>query len=219
MTNETPQQSLLTPRGLVAVCVLFMVACWGKFLLPAAMQYGVDYAERLVLVGMVVVFGGYRFQASALNARAVGLTVVTVVLALALFRVEQKADLLIPILGERTWGFEDIESDTFFVFDLTVGLVLVAVSEELVFRYQFMRAFPHDRVAQYGLSTALFAAIHAPQGVTGLVATGLIGLLLMALYRATRTLAAPIAAHYFVNLILFAGWLDVLSNPADWFVT
>ncbi|OEJ67351.1 hypothetical protein BEN30_09455 [Magnetovibrio blakemorei] len=185
-----------------------MVACWLKFLLPTLMQYGIDYAERVVLIGMVVVFGGFRFRRVVFSARMAVLTGLTVVLALGLFYADEQLGFVIPILGGEVWSFSDLESDSFFYFDLTVGLALVALSEELVFRYQFVRSFPNSVAAQYLLSTFAFALIHVPQGVTGVVITGLAGLLLMGLYRATGTLAAPIVAHYLIDLILFAGWIE-----------
>lgn len=216
MTIHNDKQSILSPSGLLAVCVLFMVVCWVKFLLPTLMQYGIDYAERVVLIGLVFVFGGFRFRRAPVRAWAVVLTVLTIVLALGLFYVEENLGLVIPILGDHVWAFAELESEPFFYFDLTAGLALVALSEELVFRYQFTRTFPNSVAVQYLLSTLAFALIHVPQGVTGVVVTGLIGLLLMALYRATRTLAAPVVAHFLIDLILFAGWLDAVPSPTDW---
>jgi membrane protease YdiL (CAAX protease family) len=208
MTLLNDRQPILTPSGLLAVCVLFMVACWVKFLLPTPMQYGIDYAERVVLIGMIIVFGGFRFRRVVFSARTAALTGLTIVLALGLFYADEQLGLVIPILGGQVWSFSDLESDPFFYFDLIVGLALVALSEELVFRYQFVRSFPNRVAAQYLLSTFAFALIHVPQGVTGVVVAGLAGLLLMGLYRATGALAAPIVAHYLIDLILFAGWIE-----------
>lgn len=217
MTLHNDKQPILSPSGVLVVCVLFMVVCWLKFLLPTLMQYGIDYAERVVLIGLIMVFGDFRFRHAVFRFRAVVLTGLTVVLALGLYYADNNLSLVIPILGDQIWAFSELESDPIFYFDLTIGLALVAVSEELVFRYQFVQVLPHRMAAQYLLSTFAFALIHVPQGVTGLIVAGLIGWLLMALYRTTRTLAAPIVAHFLIDLILFAGWMDVVPPFLDWF--
>ena len=101
--------------------------------------------------------------------------------------------------------FQDpkLDSPVLYWTDITFGLVLTAVSEELVFRGAFARlmarALP-GAAAMVVASAVFFALIHWSHGVTAMAVAFVAGLVLMALYRRTASLLPAMAAHYLVNL-------------------
>jgi membrane protease YdiL (CAAX protease family) len=120
-----------------------------------------------------------------------------------------------PMLARATSGelpdvsaFRSIVGDEMrLAFWLVLVWTLAAFMEELVFRGWIM-----TRVAEIGnfsrrawlaaatISSALFGAVHLYQGVSGVVATGLTGLVFACLYFATgRNLWASILAHGFMD--------------------
>jgi len=91
------------------------------------------------------------------------------------------------------------------VFDLTVGLALTAVAEELVFRRLYLDAFGArlSPLPLYVLSAAVFAAVHWSIGLGTVAGTFVVGLMLLWLTRRTGSVLPAIAAHYVINLVLF----------------
>jgi membrane protease YdiL (CAAX protease family) len=51
------------------------------------------------------------------------------------------------------------------------------------------------------LVSFLFGALHAPQGLWGMVGAGAAGIIFGALFLAEQSLLAPIVAHYLANLV------------------
>jgi uncharacterized protein len=99
--------------------------------------------------------------------------------------------------------YPKLDSAVLYWTDVTFGLALTAVSEELVFRGLFARLMAPvipGAVAMTVASAVFFALIHWSHGVTSLVVAFLAGLALMALYRRTGSLLTAMAAHYLVNL-------------------
>lgn len=96
------------------------------------------------------------------------------------------------------------------VFDLSAGLFLVALSEELIFRYLAQKAFTTSAAKQYMVATVLFGLIHAPQGPLLVIATALSGALYLWLYRRAGTLAAPVLAHFLVDFAIFSGLMNAV---------
>lgn len=110
--------------------------------------------------------------------------------------------------ADFTWP--PIESEPERLFDLTVGLLLVAITEELIFRKFARRHFdrqglrPDQIIFRSGL---LFGLIHWEQGVASVLNAWVFGALAMAAYIQTNRLWVPIVAHYIVNLLIFGGWI------------
>jgi len=96
-------------------------------------------------------------------------------------------------------------------FDLTAGLMVTAVVEELVFRaylYSFLRRLT-DRALHIILISALaFGLIHWSLGFHHVIATSVIGGIYMLLYIRTRSLPALVFAHYTVNFIEYSDVVD-----------
>jgi membrane protease YdiL (CAAX protease family) len=91
-------------------------------------------------------------------------------------------------------------------WDLTAGLVLVAISEELVFRKLLWRTLTSrgwSRIWVVLASSAVFALAHWSYGIGAAVGAFLVGVLLMLLYRSTGILTPCVLVHYLTNLFLF----------------
>ncbi|MFW5838129.1 MAG: CPBP family intramembrane glutamic endopeptidase [Desulfovibrionaceae bacterium] len=91
--------------------------------------------------------------------------------------------------------------------DLTFGLALVAVSEELLFRGAVpaaMRRLGWPPGAVMAGACALFGIIHWSNGPAAILVTGLIGALFLCSAQRTGSLVPAIIAHYVVNLLAFA---------------
>lgn len=91
--------------------------------------------------------------------------------------------------------------------DITFGLALVALSEELVFRRIAKQVL--ERLLGRGaritlISALLFAAIHWGGGLSAVLVAFVFGIAAMDLYRHDGRLWPVVAAHYFADLLVFA---------------
>ena len=103
-----------------------------------------------------------------------------------------------PAITSRTWDW----------IDLTLGLLLVGIFEELVFRgymHTFISRYTQSNVAIILISSVAFGLIHWSLGLVTIVVTSIIGAIFMIAYLKTRSLPAIMLAHFAVNFIDFAG--------------
>lgn len=117
--------------------------------------------------------------------------------------------LLEGVPGYRSLGgMPPIESPFWNWFDLTVGLLLVGVVEELVFRgatAHLAREFHLGAPLLVIVSSILFGLIHWSAGLHAIAVTALIGAIFMLFFLRFRFLPPLMAAHLLVNFIDFAG--------------
>ncbi len=112
-------------------------------------------------------------------------------------------------------GMPAIASPLVDWLDLTIGLMLVGLVEELVFRAWLAGALERHGVPGAGivaLSAVAFGLIHWSGGAQVVLVTGIIGALFMRLYLWHRSLPALALAHFGVNFVDFAGVI-----PKTWF--
>jgi membrane protease YdiL (CAAX protease family) len=91
--------------------------------------------------------------------------------------------------------------------DMTLGLALVATSEELLFRRcsrYLLRNFIGDGYLMIVTTSALFAAYHWWTGIGNIVAVFLIGCVLMLFYRWSKALWPVVITHYLIDLVTFS---------------
>ena len=83
------------------------------------------------------------------------------------------------------------------------ALLPAVLLEELLFRALLLGGFAvfAPPLVLAVIWSALFGAMHLPQGLLGIVVAALLGLLLSALFLATTSLLAPFIAHYVINLL------------------
>lgn len=92
--------------------------------------------------------------------------------------------------------------------DLTFGLLLVGIFEELVFRgylAALVRRYTQNPAIVLLASAVVFGSIHWSLGLHAVIVTGIIGLVFMVGYQLTRSLPAIMVSHFAVNFIDYAG--------------
>jgi len=104
-------------------------------------------------------------------------------------------------------GMPLIQSPLWNWIDLTLGLLMVGVFEELVFRgymHTFLTRYTNRPLIIVGISALTFGFIHWSGGFHKVIVTSAVGAVFMMLYLRTRSLPAIMAAHFAVNFITFA---------------
>ena len=109
-----------------------------------------------------------------------------------------------PALG----GMPTITSPVWNWVDLTFGLLMVGICEELVFRgflHTFISRYTENSYAIVVISSVAFGLIHWSLGLHVVLVTSTIGAVFMIAYLRTRSLPAIMLAHFAINFIDFAG--------------
>ncbi len=104
-------------------------------------------------------------------------------------------------------GMPEIESPLWDWIDLTIGLLIVGIFEELVFRgylNTFLTRYTQNPLIIIGISAVAFGFIHWSGGFHKVMVASAIGAVFMVLYLRTRSLPAIMLAHFAVNFIDFA---------------
>lgn len=104
------------------------------------------------------------------------------------------------------FSYPPIEPAGLYWFDMIFGLGLTAVTEELVYRkllWKWIRPRLSGATVAFIVPAILFALAHWSHGVGTVVSAFIAGLVLMALYRRTRSISLAIAVHYVANFIVF----------------
>jgi uncharacterized protein len=105
-------------------------------------------------------------------------------------------------------GMPPITNPTWDWIDLTLGLLLVGIVEELVFRgvmLRFLRNYTQSTFAIVIISALVFGLIHWSLGLNAVLVTTVIGAVFMIAYIRTGSLLPVMLAHFAVNFIDFAG--------------
>ncbi len=105
-------------------------------------------------------------------------------------------------------GMPAITSPVWNWVDLTFGLLMVGICEELVFRgflHAFITRYTKDWWAIIAISSGAFGLIHWSLGLHAVFITSAIGAVFMIAYLKTRSLPAIMLAHFVINFIDFAG--------------
>ncbi len=92
--------------------------------------------------------------------------------------------------------------------DLTVGLLMVGICEELVFRgfmHTFITRYTENSCAIIVISSIAFGLIHWSLGLHAVLITSTVGAVFMMAYLTTRSLPAIMLAHFVINFIDFSG--------------
>ena len=105
-------------------------------------------------------------------------------------------------------GMPEIRSSVWNRIDLSFGLLLVGVMEELVFRayaYTVIRRYTTHPAAIVAISAIAFGLIHWSMGLHAVLITAAIGAVFMVVYIQNRSAPALMLAHFAVNYIDYAG--------------
>ncbi|WP_303982803.1 CPBP family intramembrane glutamic endopeptidase [Dongia mobilis] len=172
-----------------------------------------DYAGRLLALCVLLALAAGRWclrrperlRAGLLELGLlhVGLWVGGIVL---LFHATPLDDLLIRILPQSVLGEYPRPTGWLYVVDLTLGMALVAVHEELVFRklgYHALKSVLRSELAIVIVSALIFGLYHWWRGAPGIIGATLYGLVAMPCYRLTGSIWPAIFAHFLVDYIAF----------------
>ena len=113
----------------------------------------------------------------------------------------------------RLGGMPPITNPLVDQIDLYLGLALVAVVEEVIFRGVYFtllsRYFPRRSVV-IAISALAFGLIHWSLGLSAIAHTTVIGAVFMICMWKTGSVLPTIFAHFFVNYVAFSGVLTKL---------
>jgi membrane protease YdiL (CAAX protease family) len=170
----------------------------------------VDYAARLVsLVGLAL---AYRRGLMMPSHRRAGLVVSFVVLGTLLLVQFAEQSLAYPFLRDNLQFFEfsrfpQIIDCELRAIDLSFGLFLVALSEELVFRrflFALLERWGADEMTVILTSSVAFAFIHLTSGVSVALNAFVYGALFGLAFWITRRVSICIACHYLADFYISA---------------
>jgi membrane protease YdiL (CAAX protease family) len=166
----------------------------------------VDYAARSVsLVGLALAYGTGLMIPSH---RRAGLVVSFVVLGTLLVVQFAEQSLVYPLLRDNLQFFEfsrfpKITDSELGAVDLSFGLFLVALSEELAFRrflFALLERWGADKMTVILTSSVAFAFIHLTSGISVALNAFFYGVLFGLAFWITRRLSICVGCHYLADL-------------------
>ena len=130
--------------------------------------------------------------------------------ALAGILIDQNGyELLAGLPGyAKLGGMPPIDDPFWDWLDLTFGLLMVGVFEELVFRgymCTFLQRYTRSSLAIVLISSLAFGLIHWGLGLHSVVVTSIIGALFMITYLRSQSLPASMLVHFAINFVDFSG--------------
>jgi uncharacterized protein len=176
----------------------------------------IDYATRFITLGLI--FWTYKKDSDKvqyLYVEKLDFKEIAWVLALFLIPVFSFTQAFYAHFGEfnnvtKLFTYPAITNTYVEWFDLTIGLALVAFSEEIIFRVYFYRLFGSklSNSMLILLSALLFGAIHWGTGLVNVFEATIWGAVGMAVFIKTRHIWPLIFAHFFYNFLSFSGVID-----------
>jgi membrane protease YdiL (CAAX protease family) len=134
---------------------------------------------------------------------ASGLAVMTVLL------LEKVEPVIVHHIANHKIGTIPNPTGVWRVFDMTIGLALVAFHEEIVFR-RCARSVLNPRLGDgwrmIAASALLFGAYHWWTGLANIAAVAIFGVAAMLIYRRVGALWPVVLAHYLIDLVDFYLW-------------
>ena len=196
-----------------ALIVLLIIshAGWIKFEILEFI-YPIDYLYRTLMI--LLCWYVYQFRKNDFigwwqlfrlrNFYLIGLAASLILISSSIVHVIIYTN--VPV-GIWQWHyFPKIHDPGLKAFDLTIGLVLVALAEEIIYRklmLEVLTLFDFQPVSIYLTSSLLFALLHINQSADTTATAFAAGIIFMYSYRASGTLWVPIVVHYLVNLYIF----------------
>jgi membrane protease YdiL (CAAX protease family) len=135
-----------------------------------------------------------------------------IVLLAVLFAALAEQTIVYPVLRAnldyfRLSSVPQITNVVVRAVDLSFGLLLVALSEELVFRRMLFSLFQSKRALYViALSALVFALIHLTSGVSNAINALVLGILLGIAFWITRRVSICVIVHYIIDLKVFGGF-------------
>ncbi len=170
-----------------------------------------DYAFRAVIIVVVISYEPFRKAvADAVRLPVAVWKVVSIAIVVTAFGIVTHYLIEIPLFHlfptAVAFPYPQPTSTFLHAIDLIIGLVLVATSEEFVFRLlmpQFLSGLHTSKAFVLFGSSLLFGLIHWEHGVGSVVAAFIIGIALMYSVQRTDSLRPALLAHYLINFWFF----------------
>lgn len=176
-------------------------------------MYLVDYATRVLVMTACFVWPiGRAIAQETLPIWRIDLAIVAVVVLPIIGRLlHNYVDVPFVELTGLTglFQFGKIENSGLYWVDLSLGLLLVALSEELIFRkiaLSWLRSSGKSTLQIILISACFFALIHWGNGPGGVLYTFGLGLFYMAFYLKIGRLWPLVVTHWIENFIAFGPW-------------
>jgi uncharacterized protein len=167
-----------------------------------------DYGGRLLVLALLVIDPAVR--AAVFRRERLKISLAVVInwgLALIPILIASKivADVYAAYLPTFRLGFYPRPEGWLNLFDLTFGIALVAVHEEIVYRRAARLALAGlgDGKAMIVVSALLFGAFHWWTGIPNVFYATVFGVVAMLIYRRTGALWPIVVIHYLADLVAF----------------
>jgi uncharacterized protein len=124
-------------------------------------------------------------------------------------------NILLKIIPDiHLFNYPKYDSTFSKIVDLTFGLIIVALSEELIFRgycYSYLTEKKYSYVKIIVISSVIFGLIHWSIGITAIITTGLWGIFTIISVKKTDSIFPSLLAHYLLDLISFSEIIPKLN--------
>lgn len=169
-----------------------------------------DYGGRIAALAVLAIIPAaravaFRPEQNRFSLLEIGIWIVAISL---LERLSQSPRRLINAAFPATVvGVYPHPTGWLYLFDLAFGLVLVAISEEIIFRRCLRcvaQPYVNDGSLAVLVTSLVFGAYHWWAGIGNVLLATTMGVLLMVMYRRSGALLPVVLAHYVVDLIAFA---------------
>jgi membrane protease YdiL (CAAX protease family) len=171
----------------------------------------VDYGIRVYIIcAYGFLAGGFRPSAERLDREpgiaAVAVAIIAALMASFILRHFVEAPVNSMADWSRLFRYHRILDPILYWVDLSIGLFLVALSEELVFRKSVARwlaGLGATKLQIVLISAILFALAHWSLGLGSVFHVFLIGVVYMALFLELRRIWPLVIAHWIENFLVF----------------
>jgi uncharacterized protein len=208
---RNPAAEVSTNAAIRWFCLIFAIAT--VFQVVRLMQdspgswLAMDYAMRIVALALLALspVRAAVFRREPLRVTSEQLVASLLIAGVAIFLIVLVERNLWDILPDLSLGQYPRTIGWLHRFDLTFGIALVAIHEELVFRRLARLAFSRlgDGLAMIATTSLVFALYHWWTGPWNVLMVAVAGVVLMMLYRGVGALWPAIVIHYCVDLYAF----------------
>lgn len=174
-----------------------------------------DYLSRIISLALFLILG-MRFNDFWRQTKNFGETAIwTILIVIFGFIANEIVESTFTNFFHLTpfFKFPRYPNRLWLMIDLSFGLLLVAISEEIIFRgvvISWLKKHIKNHYQLVLISSSFFASIHWGGGLKQVVHTFFWALLPSHYYIKTRRLLPCVVAHFITNFLMFSGYYDKL---------
>lgn len=220
MSSSAPAKASVSDAALAAVVLMTALQVVRIEQATPGIWMAVDYAIRIF--GLAILFlappaADVPFKFEKFKVHSAVASALTIVLVLVhVFAFSIVGDIIDSHVGDTRLDFRPMPQGGLLGLDLTVGLALVAVHEEILFRRvarQLLNPYVGDGLVMIALCALIFGLVHWPHGLGNMMSAALFGAGAMLLYKYTGKLMPAILAHYLVNAFELGRYAALYESP------